>query len=306
MKYLLLVVTLMIVVNAQAQQVVSNIFTVEVEALSDGGKSDQKRLKEKAVLQAKDIFPSLVEGTESLRDGEYKQNIESVTLVFADTKIISMALVAHGTHLKGEVMVTLDVSASLSMLRDLQLKKQLKKDVDSAVAEMTMLMKGEVSKSDMVRLSKLRQDVEVALLMSGEVASAEDAVRMREDAFLQERVDLMKLWSEEAQWEVTNLNPHEGLLSVTVRAPDMQEQYRALQKKYDNDSFAKSVKGAVCGISKAGLHFMVDVFPVAPNDTSRTRYLSGAAKEVKFDFRYYGSDLDVSMFKTSFKILPCY
>jgi hypothetical protein len=308
MRYLLLLAFLVFNINANAQQVVTEVFKVEVEALIEGGKSDMNRLKEKALFLAQDKFPSLIEGTESLRNGNYNQDIKSVTLVYAETKVLSSHLILNGARLKGEVQVTLDVSKSLSLLRDLQLKKQLKKDVDALVLKMMQLMAGDMSELDAVALQALRVDVEVTLLEGGDLAGAKKAVERRIESVIQERAELMRIWGNNAKWEITKINTKDDTLHINVSVPDMQKQHEALVAKYDADLFPSGVSGAVCGISKVGLHFMVDAFPVAGNWTlnDRKQRERRVAKELRFKFAHNNSDADVELFKSSFKVVPCY
>jgi hypothetical protein len=257
---------------------------------------------------AQENFPSLVEGTETLRNGEYSENIEAATLVYADTEVLNSELIVNGLRLRGEVKVTLDLNKSLALLRDLKLKKKLKKEVDALVAEMANLMKGDVGDLDMITLQNLRIDVEVALLMGGDLQAAEKAVQLRIEGVLSERVELMKIWASNAKWEVTKVNPKDDTLHINVSVPDMQKQYEALVGKYDKDIFPSVVEGAVCGLSKAGVHFMIDAFPVAGNRTMKDRKQRDkrVAKEVRFKFNHYGRDADVEMFNSSFKVMPCF
>ena len=304
----LMTLTLMVLLfagNAQAlERTISKVFNVEVEALDAGGKSDQNRLKEKAVLQAKDSFPYLVEGVESMTNGDYTQMIESATIVYAKPEILESALSAKGLRFLGKVEVVLDIEKSLKLLGDLQKQKELEAKVSEAVAAIMDLTSGEMNLAQVKQVARIRNNLEVELLMLGDVKSAELLAKSREDKWVAHREELFKQYAQNATWSITKINQHDKVIFVEVIAPDVKADYDVMFAGYDADTFGRDVQGELCGLSRLGLHFKVDALPVSTDRRLRPR--NKPAKRIEFEFPYNGLESNVEAFRATFKVMPCY
>lgn len=277
----------------------NKVFKVSVEALSEGGVTDQTRLKEKAVLAAKESFPVLVEGKEVVHDGIYSQTIEAATLVFADAEIIESAYDSVSNRFWGRVNVTLDVEKTLSLLSSLKEKKRLSAHISRTLDEIKRIKVDDIRDDAHIVLAKLNREVEIALMSAGEISEGLAYHMMMEQDWITARDKLMNQWALGAQWEVTNVFVNDKTMRVKVTGPDIRKAHQRLNEEYAVAGYRAPADSGVCGVSKLGLHFMVDVAPIGKGGAR-------AAKDVTFEFRHHGNVTHIDEFQQSFEVMPCY
>jgi hypothetical protein len=285
--------------SVSAQTNYTHTYDVSVEALSEGGVSDMLRLKEKAVLLAKQDFPVIVEGQEKLTNGVYSQTIEAATLAFTDAKIVEDSISVSGGRLSGSVVVTLDMEKSLSLLGNLQEQKQLAAYIGQAVEEIKTLTGKGIEKQQYRRIEQLKRQVETAFLHAGVIDEAQTLALLREDAWNDKRHELIQRWSNEAIWQIDAIEAQGKKLIVSMLGPDLSAEYASLISEYQQAGYEKPSESQVCGISELGLHVIVDAIPVGSNNNR-------VAKGVEFEFRHYGNVEHAKIFKDTFQIMPCY
>ena len=285
--------------SVSAQTNYTHTYDVSVEALSEGGITDMLRLKEKAVLLAKQEFPVIVEGQERLNNGIYSQNIEAATLAFTDAEIVEDSISVSGGRMSGSVLVTLDMEKSLSLLGNLHEQKQLAAYIGRAVEDLKALTGKGNEKQQYHRIERLKRQVETAMLHAGVIGEAQTLALLREDAWNDKRHELIQRWSNEAVWQIDAIESQGKKLVVSMLGPDLSAEYASLMSEYKQSGYEEPPESQVCGISKLGLHVMVDVIPVSSKDNR-------VAKGVEFEFRHYSNIEHAKIFKDTFQIMPCY
>jgi len=282
------------------ERMVTEVFSVEVDALADGGKTDKSRLKEKAVLMAKDKFPFLVEGTESMVNGDYQQMIKSATIVYAKAVILDSQLKAGNTRFSGEVEVSLDITKSVKLLSDLKEQKKLEARVNEAVEKIVALTKDDMSPKDIKSVSAIRSKIEVELLMAGSFDSAVSLAQSRVDNWIAKRDALVARYANESRWSVTRVDPIKKQMMVEVVYPDFRAEYDALISEYKNDEdYPSDLPGKVCGVSRLGLHFGQPVFYLKKGRSFHRSHPKSSKFSVKLDKN------DLPVFNDTFEIMPC-
>lgn len=287
-----------------AQSTVTERIAATVKSVDSGGPRDQARLKQAAVLLAKTRFPVLVEGSETLTGDDYTSAIKAISLLRAEPVILKSNYVSATNVFSGDISVTLDIDASIDLLRKLKTNQTL---VEKMKGYVDLIERG-ILAQDRLTLAMLtldQKELEDDILLASELTTTYAILSAKEEALFQLRDEMLTHYVEQANWSMVSVNRTEQLFKVRVSGPDMKKAHDYLLTRYDMANMPLLHKGGyVCGISDLGLHFMVDVLPL--DEPKKYDLARSPITTFEFDVTHQDSQMYIDRFNTSFDILPCY
>lgn len=258
----------------------------------------QEEAKLLVVKEALFNLPKLIEGAESLIDGEYKSEIKAIAVTYMDTFVTSEVWDRQANTMEMKADVYLDEKKSLMLLDAIKSQREASKDIVLAYNKLDLMLSKPLTK---VSLDKAKTELLQLKKNSARLLSLEEALNVidNEIKHLNSLNDnLIRSWVDTTSLSLITIDKGASIAEFKVSGEKFNEQVSDLATAL-RKSGSKVSLSEICGVSDYGLHFTKRV---PYNSTASSQLLM---RDIKFKFNYQNNSDVLSNFYKTFIIRPC-